>query len=196
MTRVDLMLPVSVCNLSRINSLARILVNIIMAISIADNQKHQRTNGNTAANGNKGLSPDSDKGEKGNNNNNGGEKKEDSGDKGGEKLNKSSAETVNVKTEGGVATTPSAASSLTDSNGKEKAEAKDKEKEKEGQQGGGDVTMAEKKEEEGEAREGQNGAADDNSSEEQFVNFEAMLRDLGQLERVTHPCLLLILLQC
>jgi len=149
MTRTDLMLPVSVCNLSRINSLARILVNIIMAISIADNQKHQRSA--KLSQDNKGDAKVKEEGE--------------TSDKSG-----TPSESVHVKSEG----------SNVDQQGKEKGG--DMKKEKGEKDGGGDLSKT--KNEDGDEKDAAN--ADDSAGEEQFVNFDAMLRDLGQLEKVRY----------
>lgn len=85
-----------------------------------------------------------------------------------EKLGKSSGD-VNVKAEGSNA----------DQSGKEKGTASEVKKEK----GDKDNTGEQKKAvDEGEEKDSSN--ADDSAGEEQFVNFDAMLRDLGQLEKV------------
>lgn len=167
--RADPYLPVSICNLSRINSLARILVNIIMAISIADNQKYQRNQAKAQQNQNEGKM-----GEKGGDGM--GKAMDGEGEKGDKAHKGSGAENVNVnvKLDGSGAL----------ETGKEKTEGKKERGEKENQtQGGGD---GDRRSDGGEEKGTMDGLSDDASAEEQFVNFEAMLRDLGQLERVMH----------
>ena len=157
--RADPYLPVSICNLSRINSLARILVNIIMAISIADNQKHQRN-----------QSKQHNDGKSGDRGGDGSAKQDGDGEKGDKPSKSSGADNVNVsvKQDGSGAFETS----------KDKMnEAKKEKSEKEGD--------GEKRTEGGDEKAAMDGLSEDNGEhEEQFVNFEAMLRDLGQLEKV------------
>ena len=80
------------------------------------------------------------------------------------------SESVHVKSEG----------SNVDQQGKEKGG--DMKKEKGEKDGGGDLSKT--KNEDGDEKDAAN--ADDSAGEEQFVNFDAMLRDLGQLEKVCY----------